>query len=133
MKKIVSLLISTLVVFSSSLWADGSGEVARATFATEIQDREPVNSLTELDTTVSKVYFFTEFKNFANHTLTHKWMFEDEVMAEVSFDVGGPRWRTFSSKQLMPEWTGDWTVLILDGDTVIGEHHLDYQAMTASN
>ena len=38
-----------------------------------------------------------------------------QVMAEVKFRVGGgPRWRVHSSKNLLPEWTGKWTVVVLD-------------------
>ena len=47
-------------------------------------------------------------------TVTHRWMLDDENKAEVPFAVGGPRWRVYSSKNLVPEWTGDWRVEIVD-------------------
>jgi hypothetical protein len=36
-------------------------------------------------------------------------------MAEVKFDVKGPRWRVSSSKNLLPEWLGEWKVSVIDG------------------
>lgn len=126
MKKFVVFGIAVLMIFSSASWADG-GEIARGMFAAGIQDREPVGASEELNTSTNPVYFFTEFKNYTDHALTHKWMFNDKVMAEVTFNVKGPRWRVNSSKQMLPEWTGDWTVLVMDGEQMVGEYHLDYK------
>jgi hypothetical protein len=36
-------------------------------------------------------------------------------MAAVPFEVGGPRWRVYSSKTLDPLWLGKWSVRVLDG------------------
>jgi hypothetical protein len=35
-------------------------------------------------------------------------------MAEVPFEIGGQRWRVFSSKNLAPSLTGEWKVSVLD-------------------
>jgi hypothetical protein len=35
-------------------------------------------------------------------------------MGEVNFNVGSNRWRSYSSKNLLPEWTGIWTVSVID-------------------
>jgi len=91
------------------------GKVARALFTTEIIDREPANDLTTMDNTSGRIYFYTDLRNLAGQIVTHRWEYNDTVMAEVKFKVGdGPRWRVYSSKNLLPEWTGGWTVFVTD-------------------
>lgn len=91
-----------------------TGSVARATFTTAVQDREPVDSISTLTNDGSKVYYFTEIHDMSGQTVTHRWQYNGEVMAEVQFDIGGPRWRIYSSKTLMPYWLGNWEVSVVD-------------------
>lgn len=90
--------------------------VPRALFTTEISEREPTNDIDTLRTDVSKVFFFTEVLDMTNKIVIHRWLYGDKVMAEVSFTIGGPRWRIHSSKNLEPSWTGPWKVEVLDGN-----------------
>ena len=47
-------------------------------------------------------------------------------MAEVSFETGGQRWRVYSSKRLLPDWLGEWTVVLVDGlSNELGRHELE--------
>ena len=92
-----------------------SGSVARAAFTSQIVDREPVDSLTELGNDSDRIYFFTDLRGLAGQIVTHKWEHDGQVMAEIKFKVGnGPRWRVYSSKNLLPIWTGQWTVSVID-------------------
>lgn len=92
-----------------------NGTVARAIFTSQIADREPVDSLTELANDTQRIYFFTDLRGLTGQIITHQWEYAGKVMAEVKFKVGGgPRWRVYSSKNLLPEWTGDWTVSVID-------------------
>lgn len=50
----------------------------------------------------------------ADKTITHRWLYNGEVLAEKSFDVKGPRWRVYSSKNLLSDWVGEWKVEVLD-------------------
>jgi RND family efflux transporter MFP subunit len=90
------------------------GRVARATFTTGVEQREPVDSIESLTNDHSRVLFFTEFRGMGGRTLTHRWEFEGGVVAEVPFEVRGRRWRVYSFKQLRPDQTGDWTVSVVD-------------------
>ena len=60
------------------------------------------------------LYYFTEVRDMAGQTVKHRWEYGDQVMAEVEFEIGGPRWRVYSSKNLQPGWTGDWKVSVVD-------------------
>ena len=91
------------------------GNIARAVFTTQIADREPVDTVTELANDKDRVYFFTDLRGMTGQIITHQWEFAGNVMAEVKFKVGsGPRWRVYSSKNLLPDWVGEWTVKVMD-------------------
>ena len=94
---------------------NSQGKVARAIFTSAIIDREPDDNLTEISNASDRIYFFTDLRNLTGQIITHRWEYNDKVMAEVKFRVGGgPRWRVYSSKNLLPEWTGAWTVTVSD-------------------
>lgn len=89
------------------------GRVARAIFTTAIVDREPVDNLESLSNNTSQVYFFSDLRELAGQIVTHRWEYDGEVVAEITFKVGtSARWRVYSSKNLLPEWTGTWTVVV---------------------
>ena len=90
------------------------GSVARTAFTTAIVDREPVDNLVRVPNSVDRIYFFSDLRGLEGEIVTHRWEYNGKVMAEVKFRVGGPRWRVYSSKNLLPEWTGKWTVVVLD-------------------
>ena len=92
------------------------GEVARAAFATAVVDREPVDTLDKLPADRQKIYFFTELRGMAGQTATHRWEHAGRVQAEVQFEVKGPRWRVWSSKNLPPDATGEWKVSVINGN-----------------
>jgi hypothetical protein len=88
--------------------------VDRAQFTTAVVDREPVDQIVQLDAQATRVFFFTDLRNLQGRTVTHRWEFEGQVMSEVDFKVGGPRWRVYSAKSLNPGETGKWTVFVID-------------------
>ncbi len=116
-------IVFTLLAFQLQA-AEG---VARAAFTTAIDDREPVDEVSSLDTDTSRVYYFTEIKGLKGQTITHRWEQNGEVQATVSFDIGGDRWRIWSSKNLQPEFTGQWQVMVLDeAGNVLSQNSFNY-------
>lgn len=118
---LLALLLSTATVMAS--------EVTRAQFTTAVDAREPVDDLTEANAaSLTKLYFFTELRDLEGQTVTHRWAHGGQTMAEVSFDVGAPRWRVWSSKELLPQWTGTWTVAVVDAvGNVLTEKSFEYK------
>ncbi len=109
------------------------GSVARGVFTTAIVDREPQDDLDSLPNDHEMVYFFTELKDLAGQQVTHRWEYNGQVMAEVSFDVGADRWRTQSSKNLQSIWVGDWTVTVVDAEeNVLLTHKFEYTVAEAA-
>lgn len=110
LKKLLALL---LLLPAFGLHA---GEVARAQFTTDVIDREPVDKIEQLDSSVNQVRYFSELRDLNGQTVTHQWVYNDQVMFEKSFTPGGDRWRVWSSKTLQPGWSGIWYVHTLDAD-----------------
>ena len=96
---------------------------AIAQFTTGIENREPVDQVSFVKNHVRKIFFFSDLRNLEGERVSHQWSYEGRVIATVDFDVRGPRWRVWSSKEMKPAWTGDWTVEILksDGEVVAAE------------
>lgn len=90
--------------------------VARAVFTDGVHDREPADTITTLGNDKNQIYFFTDLRDLAGQTVIHRWEFQGKTVDEVKFNVGGPRWRVWSSKTLRPQSTGDWRVEIIGGD-----------------
>jgi len=118
------LLIVTLSLGNSAI----AGSVTRALFTIGVDNREPVIMVTSISSdSYDSISFFTELTDLNGHTVTHQWMFNDKVMFEKSFEVGGARWRVWTSKTLIPSWTGTWTVNVLDDDrTTLESKSFDY-------
>lgn len=109
---------------------NNQGRVARAIFTSQITDREPTDSLTELENNAERIFFFTDLRGLEGQIITHQWEYAGNVMADVKFRVGGgPRWRVYSSKNLLPEWIGQWSVSVMDENgTTLNVSTFDYTA-----
>ncbi len=109
------------------------GSVARSAFTSAIQDREPVDQLSEVTTANNTVYFFTELKDLDGQTVKHRWLYQGAVVAEVAFNVGGARWRVWSSKTLQPDQLGTWTVEVVNGgNKVIASANIEHKEAPAA-
>lgn len=106
------------------------GRVARSAFTTVVVDREPADTLDQLANDVETVSYFTELRGLEGQTVTHRWEFAGEVVTEVSFEVGAPHWRVYSTKTLDRTQLGDWSVSVLDAQgKKLSEESLSYVAV----
>ncbi|MBA5248186.1 MAG: DUF2914 domain-containing protein [Gammaproteobacteria bacterium] len=111
MKKVLllALLLSTQAF---SAWPHK--DISQAVFSKSIDQRTPVELITEADNSLKKIYFFTNIRHLKGDKITHRWLYKGKVKAEVSFDIKGNRWRVWSSKNLWHTWVGVWTVEVID-------------------
>ena len=102
------------------------GSVSRHALTRAVVNREPVDDISDV-TSLKHVYFFTELKGFMGEKVFHRWLHNGEVIKETEFEVGGPRWRVWSSATLLPELFGEWKVLVVDvTGRIIRETIFDY-------
>jgi len=97
-----------------------AGEIGRALFTTGIDNREPMAIVDSIDSgTSNSISFFTEVNDMSGQKVTHQWTYNDKVMFEKTFEVKSARWRFWTSKTLIPGWTGTWTVNVLDNERLL--------------
>ena len=115
------------VLLATPLGALAEGEVERAHFTSGIEDHEPVNRVKTLEPDSGKLFYFTELVGMEGRRVVHRWEYQGEIMAEVAFQVEGPRWRVWSSKRLIPRWQGTWRAVVTDGSgQVLAEDRFVY-------
>lgn len=103
------------------------GSVTRSVFTSQVTEHEPTDKLEKIPSINRSVTYFTELRDMSGQTAIHRWEFNGKVMAETKFNIAGPRWRVWSSKNLLPSWTGEWKVSVLNGlGDVISEDVFSY-------
>ena len=91
--------------------------VKEGVIATTVENRLPHGVGTQFSATVGMLYCFTTLSGTGEDTsISHTWYYQDKKMAEVVLPVRSILWRTWSSKKIMPEWKGDWKVVITAED-----------------
>lgn len=92
-----------------------SALMVEAQLCTGIEERMPVGASKSFDANVEKVYLWCQVTGAADTTvIKHVWSYEGKEMAAVELPVKSPKWRTWSYKTILPEWTGNWEVKVLD-------------------
>jgi len=127
MRQFIRFTLVTMMLFiGSNAFA---GTVSRALFTIGIDNREPVIMVDSISSdSYTSISFFTELNGMSGKTVTHQWVFDDRIMFEKSFEVNGDRWRIWTSKTLIPDWTGTWTVKVLNEDgSVLERKTFEYQ------
>lgn len=95
--------------------------VGRFVVAEGVEDREPTGIADTFSAFTEKVYGYLEATEIAEDTEAYfVWYRQGTEVARVRVPVGrGPRWRTYSSKELGGE-IGEWVVEVQDaGSTVL--------------
>ncbi len=94
-----------------------SKAVRRAQLTSNIVSREPVDNIQRFSLQAqTKAYLFTEIHGKNNQKIFHRWMFNQNIMAEITHNIGSNQWRTYSSKNFDNTMVGNWTVDVVDED-----------------
>jgi hypothetical protein len=108
------LLLMVLLVTGASLQA-AELRVVDGTITTAIANQMPVDRLDSYRADYGKLFCFTRVVGAEGSSeVTHVWVYEGEEMARVTLPVLSQDWRTYSSKRFLPQWVGEWSVLVLD-------------------
>lgn len=90
-------------------------DVAEAAVTTAVEDRQPTDTVSTVPSGTERIYYWTRIVGAEDETeVVHVWFHEGEERARVTLRVGSADWRTWSSKALVPEWTGRWRVEVRD-------------------
>jgi hypothetical protein len=113
MRKVFSLFIFVLCISALffNLAAQSTLEVTEMVICTGVEERVPVGADTMFLNTVEQLYCFTKISGAAaEESISHVWYYVDNEMAKVDLTIAGDPWRTWSSKRIIEEWSGNWRV-----------------------
>ncbi len=92
-------------------------DVAKGVITTAVVNQQPVDEIESFPADYGKLYCFTRVVGATDDTeVTHVWYYQDHEMARVTLPVRSRDWRTYSSKRVLPNWNGEWRVVIVDQD-----------------
>jgi hypothetical protein len=97
--------------------------VSKMEICTTIENREPVDTDSVFNSNVGQLYCFTKLTSTQDtSSISHVWLHGDKEMAKVGLTMKAKAWRTWSSKKIIPAWTGQWRVQVQKADgTVVSE------------
>lgn len=91
---------------------------ATAVVCTSVADRAPVGTADRFPASVGRLICFSEVRE-ADGKVVHVWIRGDREVFSIELRAQGPRWRTWSEKQILPEWTGPWRVEVRTTDGTV--------------
>lgn len=122
MKKLLSVLLTLLVVaLAAPLWA-GSLSIAELAVTTKVSKGKPIDAVHRIShRTVKALYCFTRTVSdeAGETTIKHVWMRNGQVVKETDLPVKGKRWRTYSSLPVNASVVGNWRVEVRDVNGVV--------------
>ena len=108
---VLGLVVAMLLPAGKSLAID----VADAVITTAVVDREPVDTVEVFPVQNGKLYCFTRILGAKEPTTVyHLWYREEQLMSRVALPVKSSSWRTWSAKNLLEDWPGDWRIDVQD-------------------
>lgn len=88
---------------------------SEAVVTTMVENRAPVDQVDVYPAQTGKLYCFTKIEGATEDTsVQHVWLYQGQEMGRITLPVRSASWRTYSSKNIMPEWKGDWRVQVVD-------------------
>jgi hypothetical protein len=97
-------------------------DVAEAVITSAVVDRQPSDNLTTVAKDVGTVYCWTRITGAEGEIqVEHVWYKDDTEVARVSLRIAGSNWRSWSSKNIDPMWTGNWRVDVVGPDGTVLE------------
>ncbi len=120
-KTLLSSIAAVVLAVPALAWA-GSLQVQDVAVGTGVSDRVPTGISTYFDSSVGKLYAFTRITGAEEEIrVYHQWYYGDVLVADVPLSVRSGDWRTWSTKNVQPDWTGDWRLVVVSDDgTVLG-------------
>ena len=111
------LKIFLVLLFLSSISFAQEVSIIDYALTTGIKNKDPVNRLDSFPNTVKRIYLWTKVKALNPPTyIYHVWYYEGKEMARIRLYIKYPIFRTWSFKTLMPQWIGNWKVVVEDKD-----------------
>ena len=113
----LALGLALPVLTAGALWAQEIPSV-ELVIATGVADREPVGVSDTFPSDVGQLFAWMRVSDASDQAIEVVWTHGPHV-DRVPLEIGGSPWRTWSSKDIPPEWTGEWTVEVRDAEGTV--------------
>ncbi|TFB12741.1 DUF2914 domain-containing protein [Candidatus Marinimicrobia bacterium MT.SAG.4] len=111
------LALFILIVALIDLKAQSILKIERIVVSTGMENRQPVGESDTFADSVGTLFCYTEIRGTGDSTtVSHVWYHGENRRADVKLNVRGYRWRTWSTKVIQKDWTGDWRVDVVSTD-----------------
>lgn len=121
-----SLTLALAISFPLTL-AAADGSMSITTFTSGANNGEPIDYRQEFFNDTPVVFFYSELLGLKGQTVRHRWSLEGKAMQEVAIEVTQPRQAAWSKSVMQPDWTGNWTVEVVDkADKILGRSNFAY-------
>jgi len=92
---------------------------AEVSVGTSVADRALAGAAESFPKGTEKLYCFSKITGAENSEVEHVWYKGDAEQGRVKLKVGGSPWRTYSSKTLGTEASGDWRCDVVQDGKVL--------------
>jgi hypothetical protein len=101
--------------------APGDMAISQIAICEDVQERTPIGEADSFSNEIGRLWCFTRVQHAEAPTqIFHRWYVGDEMVEEIAINVRGESWRCWSTKSILPSWTGECRVEILteEGDVI---------------
>jgi len=120
---VAALLPILLIFYSTASIGEDEGMTASevriedAVICRDVVSLDPVGSGDVFTSDLKKLMCFTRVVGAKEDTeIIHNWYLGEKLLASISLHIGSDNWRTYSSKTILPDYTGEWKVEIVMPD-----------------
>jgi opacity protein-like surface antigen len=96
-----------------------SAAAAEVSVGTAVADRALTGAAESFPKGTAKLVCLSKVTGAENSEIEHVWYKGDAEQARVKLKVGGSPWRTYSTKTLGPDASGDWRCDVVQNGTVL--------------
>ena len=94
--------------------------IEKAVICETVEDRTPRGIRQIYPSTIGTLSCFNHLTEIPSEGMIyHVWYYGNVEIARVELSISPPRWRTWSSKTILPEFKGSWRVEVVYGDHIL--------------
>ena len=92
-------------------------KVSDAVLTDQIVDRTPNTEFVgSVPKYIRELTFYTQIAHANQQTISHRWRFNEQVLATIPLEIKSDDYRTWSSKKMSSAWQGTWYIEVLDAN-----------------
>lgn len=92
-------------------------KITNAILTSEIIERQPGTEFNQaVPKYIRELNFYTQIEHANNQTISHRWLFNNQILATIPLKIKSDDYHTWSSKKMSSAWEGTWHIEILNAN-----------------